>query len=57
MPMNPMQQDKKDDENRGRVPQEMKGAVTITYSDYEVNKGLPDSLFKDEPKKEDKKKK
>jgi len=56
MPMNPMQQDNNDNKTKGRVPQEMKGSVTITYSNYEINKGLPDSLFKDDSKKDDSKK-
>jgi len=41
----------KDTDKNGQKKKSMKGSASITYSNYKVNKGIPDSIFKDDKKK------
>lgn len=41
---------------RSRIPKEFKGEITITYSKYEINKGINDSIFIEEDVKNNEKK-
>lgn len=42
---------KKDDKKKDKKAKLTRGRVTVTYKDYKVNKGLNDSIFKEEEKK------
>jgi len=45
LPETPMNS-KKDSDQRRR-PTRMKGSATLTYSNYQINKGIPDKFFED----------
>jgi outer membrane lipoprotein-sorting protein len=37
--------------NQPKAKDPQRGSVSITYSNYKVNKGLPDSIFAEKKKK------
>jgi outer membrane lipoprotein-sorting protein len=48
LPENPMNSKKETDQNRR--PTRIKGLVIMTYSNYKINKGIPDKLFEEKKK-------
>lgn len=48
LPENPMNNKKETEQNRR--PTRIKGSVIMTYSNYKINKGIPDKIFEEKKK-------
>lgn len=47
---NQQPQQQENTERKGRRSQKISGSVILTYSNYQINKGIPDSIFDDDKK-------